>query len=646
MSFEYRVSEFVIKKSLYILTLLFAFLHSCFAQDLLQSKKAYISKKTEEVSITIEGDSLKIVKHFYLEKVANTDDAEAYMSHDIHFSPSWQEIKNLKTEVLTPKGKKFKSLAFDNAEIKSNFSSNIFFDDSRYIKITAPKVYKNQRVVIEYDEVIKNPMFLDPFIVSSYIPTESCTYSISYAKGIEVNSSFFNLDDTTALMSIGNNGNKSLSWSFKNIKPYQVNAGAPSIRYYEPHLVPYIASYTINDHKTNVLSSVDDLFAWYADLTKSVNTELSSELKQIADSVSSTHQSPHDKAKSIFYWVQDNIRYIAFEDGMGGFVPREASLVCSRRFGDCKDMSSITTAMLNHIGLDAHLTWVGSRDIPYSYNQVHTLTTDNHMIASVKINGETTFLDATSGYGKYGHPSGFTQGKQALIRLSDSEYELIYVPVIPATENTFTDSNQVSIDLKTNNLIGTSSSIYTGLSKFNSSWALRGKSEAELTKLLNGRLSKGSNRFLIDDFNINNLNDRDSPLSIQTTFNIQDYIRQINDQLFINLNLSKPLVANKLQIDHRGSVPYEFDYKYKNTFVQSLSIPKGYRVKFVPENSSFKDEAFGFSTTYIQTENDIQYTLTVWQDQLLMTEEKFKSWNDMIDMLSKEYANNIILKKI
>jgi hypothetical protein len=28
-----------------------------------------------------------------------------------------------------------------------------------------------------------------------------------------------------------------------------------------------------------------------------------------------------DKVKAIFYWVQNNIRYIAFEDGIAGFLP-------------------------------------------------------------------------------------------------------------------------------------------------------------------------------------------------------------------------------------------------------------------------------------------------------------------------------------
>ena len=47
----------------------------------------------------------------------------------------------------------------------------------------------------------------------------------------------------------------------------------------------------------------------------------------------------HEKAKAIFKWVQDNINYVAFGDGYGGFIPEGASATCDTRYGDCKAMS-------------------------------------------------------------------------------------------------------------------------------------------------------------------------------------------------------------------------------------------------------------------------------------------------------------------
>ena len=77
-----------------------------------------------------------------------------------------------------------------------------------------------------------------------------------------------------------------------------------------------------------------------------------------------------DKARLIFNWVQDNIKYVAFEDGMGGFIPRPAASVCHKRYGDCKDMASIITDMLRYAGIKGNITWVGSDELPYDYTEI------------------------------------------------------------------------------------------------------------------------------------------------------------------------------------------------------------------------------------------------------------------------------------
>lgn len=74
-----------------------------------------------------------------------------------------------------------------------------------------------------------------------------------------------------------------------------------------------------------------------------------------------------EKIEAVFYWVQDNIRYIAFENGIMGFKPEAASKVYQNRYGDCKGMANLLKEMLKICGYDARLTWIGTNDIPYDY---------------------------------------------------------------------------------------------------------------------------------------------------------------------------------------------------------------------------------------------------------------------------------------
>ena len=155
----------------------------------------------------------------------------------------------------------------------------------------------------------------------------------------------------------------------------------------------------------------------------------------------------------IYDWVQQNINYIAFEDGYGGFIPRSSDLVFKRKFGDCKDMANLLKKMLEIAGFkEVYLTWIGTRDRPYTYEELHTPMVDNHMITVVKNENEIFYLDATNANAPFGYPSSFIQGKQALVGINDSMFELVNVPIIPKDQNLRSDS--LYFQIKGDTLLG------------------------------------------------------------------------------------------------------------------------------------------------------------------------------------------------
>src|SRR5690606_28188930 len=129
---------------------------------------------------------------------------------------------------------------------------------------------------------------------------------------------------------------------------------------------------------------------------------------------------------------------------------RQAKLVYERKFGDCKDMSSIITEMAKYANIpNVNLTWIGSRSIPYTYHEVPTPAVDDHMIATYEdAKGNIYFLDATDSYTKFGLPSGFIQGKEAMIQNGES-YKLVKVPVVNFGEN----ASQMLVDLQLENTL-------------------------------------------------------------------------------------------------------------------------------------------------------------------------------------------------
>src|SRR6185437_11119848 len=125
------------------------------------------------------------------------------------------------------------------------------------------------------------------------------------------------------------------------------------------------------------------------------------------------------KIEAIFYWVQDNIRYIAFENGLAGFRPEACQRVYSYKYGDCKGMANLLKEMLVLAGYDARLTWLGTRHIAYDYS-TPSIAVDNHMICTVVLKGKYYFLDPTETFISFGDIAHRIQGRQVIIENGDS----------------------------------------------------------------------------------------------------------------------------------------------------------------------------------------------------------------------------------
>lgn len=80
------------------------------------------------------------------------------------------------------------------------------------------------------------------------------------------------------------------------------------------------------------------------------NSELLSKIEEI----NSTYKTQGDKIKATLDFVQNEIRYLGLEYGIGSYKPFTPNKVFNQRFGDCKDKSLLMTTMLNKMGIEAY----------------------------------------------------------------------------------------------------------------------------------------------------------------------------------------------------------------------------------------------------------------------------------------------------
>jgi len=200
-----------------------------------------------------------------------------------------------------------------------------------------------------------------------------------------------------------------------------------------PHLVITVRSYTVNQKQYNGFKTVADLYNWYNFLYKKADNK-SADLKPLVNQLIQGKPNDEEKIKAIYYWVQDNIRYIAFEEGYAGFIPQSVQAVYKNKYSDCKGMANLVTEMLKLAGYDAHFAWIGTREIPYDHAEVQSMCVDNHAISVLYFNGKTYFVDGTEKYAAFGKNAYRIQGKSVLVQNGDG-YKLEKVPAATIEEN-------------------------------------------------------------------------------------------------------------------------------------------------------------------------------------------------------------------
>ena len=605
------------------------------------SNSVRLNQKTT-VTISLNANDLNITQEF-LEEDLYLDESANYNSKKALYFSSFFELEKVEASSFSYVDGKYKEIEVTDFKEKDEFNQS-FYDDSKSLNFIFPNLKKGSKSILKYKENVKNPRFLSPFYFGDLYPIVNNKVTIITDKNIDIIFKEFNTENLDISFKKEEKKNTIIySWEVKNIDEYKYEENAPTFKKVLPHIVPIITSYKSNNISTNLANKVSDLYQWYYSLVKDINKEPADEnLVKLVKELIADKPTELEKVKSIYYWTQQNIKYIAFEYALGGFIPREANDVFQKKYGDCKDNSSILYKMLDIAGIKGDLTWIGTRSIPYNYSEVPTPIVDNHMILSYTDNEDTYFLDATGRYIPIDYPTSFIQGKEALISKDGSNYIIKKVPIVPAIKNAVIDTTNVS--LMDENLVGKSKVEISGYNKVTCFNYLENENTTDKTKAFyNARLQKGNNKFLIDSFTETNKFSYEKNLIVDYNFNISNYAKKLSDEIYVNLNLVKDLSTYKTKEDRKNEVEFEYTGYFNYTTI--LTIPTGYIVEYLPENITLSNDYLSSNITYQVKGNTLIYNHVYSLNTLSLNLSQQAEVNSLIKNIEKAFKEVVILKK-
>jgi len=427
------------------------------------------------------------------------------------------------------------------------------------------------------------------------------------------------------------------TYTMQNIPVIKAELSAPGPSYYVPHILVMCKSAEPKDEKYVYFKTVKEQYEWYRKLVLQIGND-EKIIKEKTEEITKGITSDEEKVKTVFQWVQDNVRYIAFENGIAGFKPEKAQEVLRKKYGDCKGMANLLTEMLRSVKLDARRCWIGTNHIAYDYS-TPSLSVDNHMICAWMNKGKPVFLDATEKYIGFGEIAERIQGRQTLIE-NGNQYLLDRVPVVTYIQNTSTESRKFSVE--GNSLKGHVTQVWKGENKV---WLLSGLFGVKQDKQENALkqfLAEGKQNFEISNLKINNISNYNADLKVEYDVFWKDVLTVFDKETYLDADNRRSFDNFKIDIEKRKQ-PYWFQFKNNLVFETEISLAVGKMAGTLPEKLTINQPGYSFIASYRSVPGKIIYKNEIILKQVSIQPENFLQWNKDIEQLTNFYNQQIVI---
>ena len=519
-------------------------------------------------------------------------------------------------------------------------ADGIFYSDARVCYFQLPLLKKGSTSEVDFKKTLLDPRYFTSIYFMEDQKIENQVIKLVVPSWMQLDLKEYNFKQYDIKKTVDHDGDETVyTYQMKNIPARHNEADAPGPAYYTPHILVLCKSAKPKGENYTYFGTVKDQYAWYRSLVLKIGNDPNA-IKEKTGEIIKGLTTDEEKVKAVFQWVQDNVRYIAFENGIAGFKPEKAQEVLRKKYGDCKGMANLLTEMLRSISLDARRCWIGTKHIVYDYS-TPSLSVDNHMICAWMNKGKPVYLDATEKYIGYGEVAERIQGRQILIENGD-QYLLEHVPTATYTQNTATESRKLIID--GNNLKGHVVQVWKGENK---EWLLTGLNDIKQEKqesALKQFLAEGKQNFEISNLKIGNISNYNADLKVEYDVLWKDALSTFDKESYLETDNRRHFAGMKIDTSKRR-LPYWLPFKNDLISETEIQVPEGMTVSTIPEKINIKQPGYSFNASYSNAAGKI-----IYKNELILSESEinppgFTQWNKDIEQLTGFYNQQLVFTK-
>jgi len=557
----------------------------------------------------------------------------SYISYD-----NETKVKNVEVYIYNSDGfeiEHFKERDFKDVSAADGFS---IYKDDRILYIDYTPTAYPYTLVFKSEIETSDTAFLYPWYpVKGYASsTKNSVFKIQYNPDNKPKKNEENLEGFNITYS---DNPQEIICSATEIKAIKYEDLSPGFKNLAPHI-----SFALNDFylkgvrgngknwtdfgnwmQSNLLSDVDDL---PLSTINTVKTLVRDEPTNAA------------KARKIYEYLQNKVRYISIQIGIGGWKPMLASEVDKLGYGDCKALTNYTKALLDAVGIPSYYTvlYAGSEEMDISKD--FSSLQGNHVMLGIPDNGDISWLECTSQDLPYGFIGNFTDDRDVLI-ITPEGGKITHTKKYDFNENLQT--NTIEVQLNGDRSVNTNfTSISEGL-QYDDKFLNTKKTEQELESLLKNRWSY-INGFKIKESKLSN-DRKNVKYKEELKIDIPGYLTPVGDDFLFCVN-----IFNQSQ-----NIPERYKSRKHNLYISEgfidtdnveINLPDGYVLDSMPEDQTIENKFGSYSIQFKKTsENKINYTRNLLIKKGTFPPEEYKNYRNFRRKIAKLDKTKILLLK-
>lgn len=561
----------------------------------------------------------------------------SYMGLYEYFSGR-ERVKSIEAQFYNAFGKEIKKVKRKDFKENSVSEGSIITDNKLLHYDYTPTEYPFT-VVFSSETETSNTAFIPRWypVPGFSVSVEKSTISIKAPSDLGFKYKEFNmLDNQNIIKEVKTDG---VSFTANNMQAYKTEDYSPSFDSYTPNVMMGLDYFHLEGVDGNAKSWLE-MGKWFTDKILIGTSELSDETKVKIKTLIGNEEDPLKKAKIVYGYVQEKVRYVSIQEGIGGWKPMLAKDVDRLGYGDCKALTNYTKSLLDVVGVESYYVRLyGDR---YKKSVIPDIVSmqSNHVILAIPDKEKYVWLECTSQILPFGFQGDFTDDRNALV-LKPEGGEIVRTNVYETKDNTQITKGNYSIS--EDGMISGKLEIKSKGIQYDKKLNINGKSIDDLKKIYKNYFNHINNLKIVktDVFN-----DKDNiEFTEKISLEAAGYANKTGNRLVFALNAYNPSFSVPQRYRNRTN-PFEISRGFYDYDEVTIDLPKSFVIEAKPEDVEIKSVFGEYKTEYvILNESQLIYKRIYQINSGLYDKKDYENFRKFREQIAKNDNAKIVLVK-